>query len=166
MEVEAYFLAKEDGTFAGTAIAQMIFEQVDPSLKVLTGGGKNHKMGLFDKVMIKDKHLAAGGIVDQKDLEMDLGETQMLEEVKDVCVSGSKSRPELVPIRNGICKFVPACKFDHSMSSSSSLSYTMSASPLSYMCVMPYPLRSSLLRTLAPLSSNDQNTEIHSSSST
>lgn len=34
MEVEAYFLAKEDGIVAGIALAEMIFEQVDPSLKV------------------------------------------------------------------------------------------------------------------------------------
>lgn len=34
MEVEAYFLAKEDGIVAGIALADMIFEQVDPSLKV------------------------------------------------------------------------------------------------------------------------------------
>lgn len=34
MEVEAYFLAKEEGIVAGIALAEMIFEQVDPSLKV------------------------------------------------------------------------------------------------------------------------------------
>ena len=34
MEVEAYFLAKEDGIVAGVALADMIFEHVDPSLKV------------------------------------------------------------------------------------------------------------------------------------
>lgn len=34
MEVEAYFLAKEDGIVAGIALAEMIFEHVDPSLKV------------------------------------------------------------------------------------------------------------------------------------
>lgn len=34
MEVEACFLAKEDGIVAGIALAEMIFEQVDPSLKV------------------------------------------------------------------------------------------------------------------------------------
>ena len=31
---------------------------------VLIGGGKNHRMGLFDMVMIKDNHIsAAGGII-------------------------------------------------------------------------------------------------------
>lgn len=34
MEVEAYFLAKEDGIIAGIALAEMIFNEVDPSLKV------------------------------------------------------------------------------------------------------------------------------------
>lgn len=36
MEVEAHFLAKEDGTIAGIALAEMIFHEVDPSLKVLS----------------------------------------------------------------------------------------------------------------------------------
>lgn len=34
MEVEAYFLAKEDGIIAGIALADMIFHEVDTSLKV------------------------------------------------------------------------------------------------------------------------------------
>lgn len=35
MEVEAYFLAKEDGILAGIALAEMIFNEVDSSLKVI-----------------------------------------------------------------------------------------------------------------------------------
>lgn len=35
MEVEAHFLAKEDGIIAGIALAEMIFHEVDPFLKVL-----------------------------------------------------------------------------------------------------------------------------------
>ncbi|CAL9249049.1 unnamed protein product [Arabidopsis halleri] len=199
LEVEAYFLAKEDGIVAGIALADMIFEQVDPSLKiewmrkdgdyvhkglkfgkvsgnahkivvaervvlnfmqrmsgiatltklmadaaspariletrktapglrlvdkwaVLIGGGRNHRMGLFDMVMIKDNHIsAAGGIVNaiksvdeylkQKNLEMDVEvETRTLEEVKEVLeyVSGSESRLTrimldnmVVPLENG-----------------------------------------------------------------
>lgn len=32
-------------------------------LQVLIGGGKNHRMGLFDMVMIKDNHISvAGGV--------------------------------------------------------------------------------------------------------
>ncbi|KAF3596710.1 hypothetical protein DY000_02026135 [Brassica cretica] len=60
--------------------------------------------------------------------------------------------------------FVPACKFDHSMSSYSLLSYIMSASSLTDMPVAPHPVGSSLLGTLAPSSSssNDQPTKFHS----
>ena len=64
--------------------------------------------------------------------------------------------------------FVPACKFDQSMSSYSSLSYIMSASSLTDMPVAPHPVGSSLLGTLAPSSSsssNDQPTKFHTSSS-
>ena len=32
---------------------------------VLIGGGKNHRMGLFDMVMIKDNHIAASGGIRQ-----------------------------------------------------------------------------------------------------
>ena len=31
---------------------------------VLVGGGKNHRMGLFDMIMIKDNHIAASGSID------------------------------------------------------------------------------------------------------
>lgn len=34
MEVEAHFLAKENGIVAGIALAEMIFSEVDTSLKV------------------------------------------------------------------------------------------------------------------------------------
>lgn len=34
VEVEAHFLAKEDGIVAGIALAEMVFHEVDPSLKV------------------------------------------------------------------------------------------------------------------------------------
>ncbi|CAL5350309.1 unnamed protein product [Camellia sinensis] len=142
MEVEAHFLAKENGVIAGIALAEMILGEVDPTLKVewsrkdgdcvqkglqfgkvhgrahnivvaervvlnfmqrmsgiatltkamadaarpayiletrktapglrlvdkwavLIGGGRNHRMGLFDMVMIKDNHISvAGGVKD------------------------------------------------------------------------------------------------------
>lgn len=35
MEVEAHFLAKEDGIIAGIALAEMVFSEVDPTLEVL-----------------------------------------------------------------------------------------------------------------------------------
>ena len=34
-QVEAHFLAKEDGVVAGIALAEMVFRQVDPSLEVV-----------------------------------------------------------------------------------------------------------------------------------
>ncbi|KAL8142045.1 hypothetical protein V2J09_015077 [Rumex salicifolius] len=173
MEVEAYFLAKEDGVIAGIALAEMIFEEVDTSLKVewsqkdgdlvrkglqlgkvsgpahsiivaervvlnfmqrmsgiatitkamaeaahpaviletrktapglrlvdkwavLIGGGKNHRLGLFDMVLIKDNHISiAGGIVNaiksvdlylqQNNLKMEVEvETRTLAEIREV----------------------------------------------------------------------------------
>ncbi|KAL3631389.1 Quinolinate phosphoribosyltransferase [decarboxylating] 1a [Castilleja foliolosa] len=173
MEVEAHFLAKEDGIVAGIALAEMAFNEVDPSLKVewykkdgdsihkglqfgkvhgrahsiviaervvlnfmqrmsgiatltkamadaahpayiletrktapglrlvdkwavLIGGGQNHRMGLFDMVMIKDNHISiAGGIenalksvdlyLQQNNLQMGVEvETRTLEEVNQV----------------------------------------------------------------------------------
>ncbi|KAL9324935.1 hypothetical protein ACSQ67_005580 [Phaseolus vulgaris] len=53
MEVEAYFLAKEDGIIAGIALAEMIFHEVDPSLKVewcRNDGDFVHKGLQFGKV--------------------------------------------------------------------------------------------------------------------
>lgn len=35
-KVEAHFLAKEDGVIAGIALAEMIFNEADPALKVKT----------------------------------------------------------------------------------------------------------------------------------
>ncbi|KAG5562805.1 hypothetical protein RHGRI_005508 [Rhododendron griersonianum] len=138
MEVEAHFLAKEDGVVAGIVLAESVFSEVDPTLKVewsrkdgdfvhkglqfgkvhgrahsivvaervvlnfmqrmsgiatltkemadaarpayiletrktapglrlvdkwavLIGGGRNHRMGLFDMVMIKDNHISIAG---------------------------------------------------------------------------------------------------------
>ncbi|XP_019432220.1 PREDICTED: nicotinate-nucleotide pyrophosphorylase [carboxylating], chloroplastic isoform X2 [Lupinus angustifolius] len=187
MEVEAYFLAKEDGIIAGIALAEMIFHEVDPSLKVewskndgefihkglqfgkvhgrahniivaervvlnfmqrmsgiatltkamadaahpayiletrktapglrlldkwavLIGGGRNHRMGLFDMVMIKDNHIStAGGVtnairavdlyLEQKNLQMEVEvETRTLEEVKEVLHHASQTKTSLTRI--------------------------------------------------------------------
>ncbi|KAJ1414237.1 Zinc finger, CCCH-type [Sesbania bispinosa] len=54
--------------------------------------------------------------------------------------------------QRGVCKFGPACKFDHSMTS---LSYSPSASSLADMPVAPYPVGSSI-GTLAPSSSSSE----------
>ncbi|KAL8257490.1 hypothetical protein R6Q59_029531 [Mikania micrantha] len=181
MEVEAYFLAKDDGIVAGIALAEMIFNEVDPTLKVewfkkdgdnvvrglkfgkvqgrahsivvaervvlnfmqrmsgiatltkamadaaqpaciletrktapalrlvdkwavLIGGGQNHRMGLFDMVMIKDNHISiAGGVsnalksVDQylekNDLQMGVEvETRTFEELREVLNYASQNK--------------------------------------------------------------------------
>ncbi|GLT35018.1 hypothetical protein SLA2020_095030 [Shorea laevis] len=178
-ELEAHFLAKEDGIVAGTAIAEMAFLEVDPSLKVewyrrdedhihkglqfgkgqgrahgivvaermvlnfmqrmsgmatltqamadaahpaciletrktapglrlvdkwmvLIGGGRNHRLGLFDMVLIKDNHISiSGGItnalrsvdryLEQENLQMEVEvETRTLEKVKE-CLKQSHS---------------------------------------------------------------------------
>uniref|UniRef100_B2RFS9 Quinolinate phosphoribosyltransferase [decarboxylating] 2, mitochondrial n=2 Tax=Nicotiana TaxID=4085 RepID=QPT2_NICGL len=199
MESDAHFLAKEDGIVAGIALAEMIFAEVDPSLKVewyvndgdkvhkglkfgkvqgnayniviaervvlnfmqrmsgiatltkemadaahpayiletrktapglrlvdkwavLIGGGKNHRMGLFDMVMIKDNHIsAAGGVgkalksVDQylEQNKLQIGvevETRTIEEVREVLEYASQTKTSLtrimldnmvVPLSNG-----------------------------------------------------------------
>ncbi|OVA13074.1 Quinolinate phosphoribosyl transferase [Macleaya cordata] len=187
MEVEAHFLAKEDGVVAGIALADMIFNEVDSSLKVewyqndgdyirkglqfgkvygrahnivvvervvlnfmqrmsgiatltkamadaahpaciletrktapglrlvdkwavLIGGGQNHRMGLFDMVMIKDNHISvAGGVtkalkcvdqyLEQRNLQMGVEiETRTLEEVKEVLDYASQTKTLLTRI--------------------------------------------------------------------
>ncbi|XP_054823036.1 nicotinate-nucleotide pyrophosphorylase [carboxylating], chloroplastic-like isoform X4 [Prosopis cineraria] len=199
MEVDAYFLAKEDGIIAGIALAEMIFHEVDPSLRVewsqndgdyihkglqfgkvhgrahnivvaervvlnfmqrmsgiatltkkmadaaypayiletrktapglrlldkwavLIGGGRNHRMGLFDMIMIKDNHISiAGGLTNalraadlylkERDLQMPVEvETRTLEEVKEALHYASQTKTSLtrimldnmvVPLANG-----------------------------------------------------------------
>ncbi|EYU40835.1 hypothetical protein MIMGU_mgv1a026168mg, partial [Erythranthe guttata] len=198
-EVEAYFLAKEDGIVAGIALAEMVFKEVDPSLKVewyvkdgdsvhkglqfgkvhgrahnivvaervvlnfmqrmsgiatltkamadaarpayiletrktapalrlvdkwavLIGGGQNHRMGLFDMVMVKDNHISiAGGITNamkavdlylqENNLQMGVEvETRTIEEVNQVLEYASTTETSLtrimldnmvVPLSNG-----------------------------------------------------------------
>lgn len=52
---------------------------------MLIGGGQNHRMGLFDMVMIKDNHISiAGGITNalkSVDLYLELNNLQMDVEV-------------------------------------------------------------------------------------
>lgn len=187
MVVEAHFLAKEDGIIAGIAIADMIFDEVDPLLEVewfkndgdvvhkglqfgkvhgraqniilaervvlnfmqrmsgiatltkamadaarpaciletrktapglrlvdkwavLIGGGRNHRMGLFDMVMIKDNHISVtGGVTNaiksvdaflqQRNLQMGVEiETRTLEEVKEVLHFASQTKTSLTRI--------------------------------------------------------------------
>lgn len=187
MEVEAHFLAKEDGIIAGIVLAEMIFHEVDCSLKVewcqkdgdhvhkgqrlgkvygrahsiivaervvlnfmqrmsgiatltkamadaarpaviletrktapglrlvdkwavLIGGGKNHRLGLFDMVLIKDNHISIAGSITKalkstdhyllhNDLHMEVEvETRTLEEVKEVLEYASQNKTSLTRI--------------------------------------------------------------------
>ncbi|ERN17087.1 nicotinate-nucleotide pyrophosphorylase [carboxylating], chloroplastic [Amborella trichopoda] len=89
---------------------------------VLIGGGQNHRMGLFDMVMIKDNHISvAGGItsalasvdqyLEQRSLKIPVEiETRTLDEVKEVLLYASQRRSSLtrimldnmvVPLPNG-----------------------------------------------------------------
>lgn len=184
---EATFLAKADGVLAGTAVAEMVFLEVDKDLKVqwtledgdivtkgkefgkvrgrarsilvgervalnfmqrmsgiatatkkmaeaakpariletrktvpglrlldkwavLIGGGENHRMGLFDMVMIKDNHIAAAGGIPQavaatqkylQDRELDMGvevETRTLDEVKELLECRGEGRGRVTRI--------------------------------------------------------------------
>lgn len=52
--------------------------------QVLIGGGKNHRMGLFDMVMIKDNHIStAGGVTNAiKSVDMYLKQENLSMEVE------------------------------------------------------------------------------------
>eukprot|EP00240_Pyramimonas_obovata_P006153 CAMPEP_0118931670 /NCGR_PEP_ID=MMETSP1169-20130426/7931_1 /TAXON_ID=36882 /ORGANISM="Pyramimonas obovata, Strain CCMP722" /LENGTH=306 /DNA_ID=CAMNT_0006874197 /DNA_START=283 /DNA_END=1203 /DNA_ORIENTATION=- len=189
-QATATFLAKADGVLAGLAVAEMVFEQVDPSLKVewsvsegdtvtygmkfgtvkgsaialltaervalnfmqrmsgiatatkqmadaakpariletrktvpglrvldkwavLIGGGENHRIGLYDMLMIKDNHVAAAGgmtaavtrareYMSQKGLTLAIElEARTMEEVKEA-VAVVDADPE--PATGRICR--------------------------------------------------------------
>lgn len=71
---------------------------------VVTGGGYNHRMGLYDMVMIKDNHVDAAGSIskalqsaksylDKKGLHLKIEvETRSLDEVKEALQSGLADR--------------------------------------------------------------------------
>ncbi|XP_078448472.1 quinolinate phoshoribosyltransferase [Wolffia australiana] len=77
---------------------------------VLIGGGKNHRMGLFDMAMIKDNHISvSGGIMSairsvdqflvQNELQMAVEvETRTLKEVEDVIHYASQNKTALTRI--------------------------------------------------------------------
>lgn len=52
--------------FSGSALCfWSLILGLDGSSQVLIGGGKNHRMGLFDMAMIKDNHISvAGGVTE------------------------------------------------------------------------------------------------------
>ncbi|KAL3578389.1 hypothetical protein D5086_019893 [Populus alba] len=102
MEVEAHFLTKEDGIIAGISLAEMIFHEVDPSLKTMVDAAH--------PACILDTRKTAPGLhlVDKcKLVEVD---TRTLEEVDEVLrytyqTKSSFSRVMLdkmaVPLPNG-----------------------------------------------------------------
>ena len=59
---------------AGSNAQLLDTRKTTPGLRVLEkyavarGGGWNHRLGLFDRVLLKDNHLAASGAVDNKGL--------------------------------------------------------------------------------------------------
>ncbi|XP_059655407.1 quinolinate phosphoribosyltransferase [decarboxylating] 1a [Cornus florida] len=77
---------------------------------VLIGGGRNHRMGLFDMVLIKDNHISvAGGVtnalrsvdlyLDQNNLQMGVEiETRTLDEVNEVLQYASQTKTSLTRI--------------------------------------------------------------------
>nr|XP_027189793.1 nicotinate-nucleotide pyrophosphorylase [carboxylating], chloroplastic isoform X3 [Cicer arietinum] len=95
---------------------------VDFLLQVLIGGGRNHRMGLFDMVMIKDNHIStAGGVtnalkavdlyLEKNNLQLEVEvETRTLEEVEEVLHYASQTKTSVtrimldnmvVPLPNG-----------------------------------------------------------------
>ena len=65
MEVEAHFLAKEDGIVAGISLAEMIFHEVDPSLKVLMHSLLFLLLVWFAPLIILDIDLILGRVVSE-----------------------------------------------------------------------------------------------------
>lgn len=68
-------------------------------LQVLIGGGRNHRLGLFDMVLIKDNHISTAGGVTKAlkavDLYLDSNNVQMGVEVNfmTTCVQIDYSNP-------------------------------------------------------------------------
>lgn len=95
----------------GTGITLLDTRKTAPGLRLLDkyavkcGGGKNHRIGLFDMVMIKDNHIkAAGGITESiKRIKDAYGskykievEAKTLEEVKEA----SNCKPDFIMLDN------------------------------------------------------------------
>ncbi|XP_020582537.1 nicotinate-nucleotide pyrophosphorylase [carboxylating], chloroplastic isoform X3 [Phalaenopsis equestris] len=101
MEVEAQFIAKEDGVIAGIALAEMIFDQLDPSLKVewsVRDGNYIRKGMQFGKVYGCAHSIVVVERVALNFMQRMSGiatftkiETRTLEEVKDVLNYASKT---------------------------------------------------------------------------
>jgi len=73
---------------AGTGVQILDTRKTVPGLRALAkhavrvGGGKNHRMGLYDRVLIKDNHLAASGLSPFQAVDLAMGRTPMDIEVE------------------------------------------------------------------------------------
>jgi len=85
---------------------------------VLCGGGRNHRFGLFDRVLIKDNHrrLWQGGDPDRLDLAVHAArksfpKLEVEVEVESVaeCVSALRGRPEWIMLDNMSCEMMREC---------------------------------------------------------
>jgi nicotinate-nucleotide pyrophosphorylase (carboxylating) len=87
---------------AGTGVAILDTRKTTPGLRALekhavaSGGGRNHRFGLFDGVLVKDNHLRAAGSVrgaverlrDATDLPVEV-ECDTLEQVEEALAAGA-----------------------------------------------------------------------------
>jgi nicotinate-nucleotide pyrophosphorylase (carboxylating) len=87
---------------AGTGVAILDTRKTTPGLRALekhavaSGGGRNHRFGLFDGVLVKDNHLRAAGSVrgaverlrDATDLPVEV-ECDTLEQVQEALAAGA-----------------------------------------------------------------------------
>ncbi|MDL5045848.1 carboxylating nicotinate-nucleotide diphosphorylase [Oscillatoria amoena NRMC-F 0135] len=118
---------------AGTSAQLLDTRKTTPNFRllekwaVLLGGGHNHRIGLFDMIMLKDNHIDGAGGIEQainrtkdylrtakKDLKVEI-ETRNLDEVQEVLRVGGvdvimldnmslKDMKTAVALINGICK--------------------------------------------------------------
>jgi nicotinate-nucleotide pyrophosphorylase (carboxylating) len=93
-------------------------QKIKMLVQVLIGGGENHRMGLYDMVLVKDNHIAVAGGIPQaiaavdaylKQENLDVGveiETQTLEEVQEVisCIERGVGRVTRVLLDNMVVR--------------------------------------------------------------
>ena len=107
---------------AGFPVKVLDTRKTTPGLRLLekwavkTGGGENHRIGLYDMIMLKDNHVdSAGGIraaiertaAYQKEKGLSLGveiETRSMDEVQQVLDCGGVTRIMLDNFKPGLCR--------------------------------------------------------------
>lgn len=109
---------------AGTAAKVLETRKTVPGLRlldkwaVLIGGGHNHRMGLYDMVMIKDNHIAAAGSL-QAAVTQACAYVQQLDRRVDIEVevrSMQELQELLATIDGGDCKAVTRVMLDNMVS--------------------------------------------------